>query len=167
MVVKVIASACITSRLSKTRFIRRISGHFCRVDAIQTKHNEANHHIIYCLNCIRHGRTGPNIISYGSRMSAHTWGQVLATTSCNKSRGKVISCELAIFIKKNLVVGTPKHLVSSTGPTNSDSFEFYRNLHMHKSLTLQRKTFQSETNPCDQIEIHQPQDRMRVSSVPL
>ena len=25
-------------------------------DAIQTKDNEANHLIIYCLNCIRHGR---------------------------------------------------------------------------------------------------------------
>ena len=38
---------------SKTRFTRRISA---VSNAIQTKDNEANHLIIYCLNCIRHGR---------------------------------------------------------------------------------------------------------------
>ena len=37
----------------KVRFIRRISA---MSNAIQTKDNEANHLIIYCLNCIRHGR---------------------------------------------------------------------------------------------------------------
>ena len=39
--------------VSKARFIRRISA---VSNAIQTKDNEANHLIIYCLNCIRHGR---------------------------------------------------------------------------------------------------------------
>ena len=39
--------------VAKTRFIRRISA---VSNAIQTKDNEANHLIIYCLNCIRHGR---------------------------------------------------------------------------------------------------------------
>ena len=37
----------------KARFIHRISA---VSNAIQTKDNEANHLIIYCLNCIRHGR---------------------------------------------------------------------------------------------------------------
>ena len=37
----------------QARFIRRISA---VSNAIQTKDNEANHLIIYCLNCIRHGR---------------------------------------------------------------------------------------------------------------
>ena len=39
--------------LTKARFIRRISA---ASNAIQTKDNEANHLIIYCLNCTRHGR---------------------------------------------------------------------------------------------------------------
>ena len=39
--------------LCKTTFIRRISA---VSNAIQTIDNEANHLIIYCLNCIRHGR---------------------------------------------------------------------------------------------------------------
>ena len=39
--------------VAKTRFIRRISA---VSNVIQTKDNEANHLIIYCLNCIRHGR---------------------------------------------------------------------------------------------------------------
>ena len=35
----------------------RVSGPVSAVsNAIQTKDNEANHLIIYCLNCIRHGR---------------------------------------------------------------------------------------------------------------
>ena len=38
---------------SKARFIRRISA---VSNAIETIDNEANHLIIYCLNCIRHGR---------------------------------------------------------------------------------------------------------------
>ena len=37
----------------KAWFIRRIS---VVSNAIQTKDNEAKHLIIYCLNCIRHGR---------------------------------------------------------------------------------------------------------------
>ena len=37
----------------KAQFIRRISA---VSNTIQTKDNEANHLIIYCLNCIRHGR---------------------------------------------------------------------------------------------------------------
>ena len=37
----------------QVRFICRISA---VSNAIQTKDNEANHLIIYCLNCIRHGR---------------------------------------------------------------------------------------------------------------
>ena len=37
----------------KAQFICRISA---VSNAIQTKDNEANHFIIYCLNCIRHGR---------------------------------------------------------------------------------------------------------------
>lgn len=43
-----------------------------------------------------------NIISYSPQRSAHTWGQVSAATiarATDKSRGKVISCELTIFIK--------------------------------------------------------------------
>ena len=39
--------------LNKARFIRRINA---VSNAIQTKDNEANHLIIYCLKCIRHGR---------------------------------------------------------------------------------------------------------------
>ena len=37
----------------QARFTRRI---FAVSNAIQTKDNEANHLIIYCLNCIRDGR---------------------------------------------------------------------------------------------------------------
>ena len=40
-------------RMTKARFIHRISA---VSNAIQTKDNEANHLIIYCLNCILHGR---------------------------------------------------------------------------------------------------------------
>ena len=39
--------------VNKTTFVRRISA---VSNAIQTIDNEANHLIIYCLNCIRHGR---------------------------------------------------------------------------------------------------------------
>ena len=39
--------------VTKAQFIRRISA---VSNTIQTKDNEANHLIIYCLNCIRHGR---------------------------------------------------------------------------------------------------------------
>ena len=39
--------------MTKARLIRRISA---VSNAIQTKDNEANHLIIYSLNCIRHGR---------------------------------------------------------------------------------------------------------------
>ena len=41
------------NKLPQARFKRRISA---MSNAIQTKGNEANHLIIYCLNCIRHGR---------------------------------------------------------------------------------------------------------------
>ena len=41
-------------RQAKARFIRRISA---VSNAIQTKDNEVNHLNIYCLNCIRHGRS--------------------------------------------------------------------------------------------------------------
>ena len=44
---------CSPQKQNKARFIRRISA---VSNAIQTKDNEANHLIIYCLNCIRHGR---------------------------------------------------------------------------------------------------------------
>ena len=40
-------------KFCKATFIRRISA---VLNAIQTIDNEANHLIIYCLNCIRHGR---------------------------------------------------------------------------------------------------------------
>ena len=43
---------CRQLKLSKARFIHRISA---VSNAIQTKDNEANHLIIYCLNCIWHG----------------------------------------------------------------------------------------------------------------
>ena len=42
-----------TEKSLTARFIRGISA---VSNAIQTKDNEANHPIIYCLNCIRHGR---------------------------------------------------------------------------------------------------------------
>ena len=47
------ASLLMQPNYFKARFIRRISA---VSNAIQTKDNEANHLIIYCLNCIRQGR---------------------------------------------------------------------------------------------------------------
>ena len=50
--------------------------------------------------------------------SAHTRGQVPATSPCNKSLGQVPSCELATF-------PSDESLVPATGPTNSNQFEFW------------------------------------------
>ena len=41
------------TEVAEATFIRRVSA---VSNAIQTIDNEANHLIIYCLNCIRHGR---------------------------------------------------------------------------------------------------------------
>ena len=52
--------------MTKATFIRRISA---VSHAIQTIDNEANHLIIYCLNCIRHGKNAtyePGLRSFAS-----------------------------------------------------------------------------------------------------
>ena len=86
--------------------------------------------------------------------SAHTRGLVPATSPCNKSRGQVPSCELAIFDKKSS--RGDQNLVPATCPTNSNWFEFVGLV----PATSPWKPFVwtvRETSPCDQIKINQSQ----------
>ena len=65
---------------TKTSFIRRISA---VSNAIQTIDNEANHLIIYCLNCIRHGRNASYEPGLTCILPCILWFLVLFAGDCD------------------------------------------------------------------------------------
>ena len=87
----------LTDKSSKARFIRRISA---VSNAIQTKDNEANHLIIYCLNCIRHGRNA----TYEPGLSGFLSDNADADLSSpiNRGIGSFLKRTLSIVVSGNL-----------------------------------------------------------------
>ena len=78
----------------KTTCIRRISA---VSNAIQTIDNGANHLIIYCLNCIRHGRNAT--YEPGLKAVANEDTLLLTTFPCARKLGN-ICCGHKVFLNK-------------------------------------------------------------------